>query len=62
MAHSKNFEKVKRFYSMGIWGKIRVANAVTHPTSSPWITPEEYEEITGQPYVVENEEEEAPEA
>ena len=37
-------------------------NAVTHPTSSPWITPEEYEEITGQPYVVENEEEEAPEA
>lgn len=30
----------------------RVYNAVTHPTSNPWITPEEYEEITGEPYVV----------
>lgn len=49
-AHSKNFEKVKRFYSMGIWGKIRVANAVTHPASKPWITAAEYEEITGEPY------------
>ena len=49
-AHSKNFEKVKRFYSMGIWGKIRVANAVTHPASKPWITAAEYKEITGEGY------------
>lgn len=49
-AHSKNFEKVKRFYSMAIWGKIRVANAVTHPASKPWITAAEYEEITGETY------------
>jgi len=56
MAHSKNFEKVKRFYSMGIWGKIRVANAVTHPASKPWITAAEYEEITGEPYTAPAEE------
>lgn len=56
MAHSKNYEKVKRFYSMGIWGKIRVANAVTHPASKPWITAAEYEEITGEPYTAPPEE------
>ena len=60
--HSKNFAKVKKYYNAGVWNEACVYNAVTHPTSNPWITPEEYEEITGQPYVVENEEEEAPEA
>lgn len=59
--HSKHFAKVKKYYNAGVWNEARVYNAVTHPTSNPWITPEEYEEITGQPYVVENEEEEAPE-
>lgn len=48
--HSKNFAKVKNFYDLGLWGEVRVRNAVTHPASNPWITAEEYEEITGQPY------------
>lgn len=43
--HSKNFEKVKAYYDNGIWDKHRVHNAVGR-----WITPEEYEEITGEPY------------
>ncbi len=51
--HSKNFEKVKKYYNSGLWSEERVRNAVTHPTSNPWITAEEYEEITGQPYVAE---------
>lgn len=54
--HSKNFEKVKRYYNAGVWNEARVRNAVTNPASNPWITPEEYTEITGLPY-----EEEAPE-
>lgn len=45
--HSKHFAKVKKYYNAGVWNEARVYNAVTHPTSSPWITPEEYEEITG---------------
>lgn len=60
--HSKNFAKVKKYYNAGVWNEARVRNAVTHPTSNPWITPEEYEEITGQPYEENTEEEEAPEA
>lgn len=48
--HSKNFAKVKTFYRAGLWSEIRVRNAVTHPTGKPWITREEYQEITGQPY------------
>lgn len=28
-----------------------VANAVTHPPASPWITAAEYQEITGDEYV-----------
>lgn len=46
MEHSKNFEKVKTYYENGIWSIERVRNAVGR-----WITAEEYEEITGQPYV-----------
>lgn len=48
--HSKNFEKVKNYYDQGLWSKARVRNAVTNPKSNPWITAEEYEEITGEPY------------
>lgn len=45
MEHSKNFEKVKKFYKMGIWSEKMVWNAV-----GKWITPEEYMEITGEDY------------
>ena len=38
MEHSKNFEKVKKFF------------AVSNPTSGPWITEAEYQEITGEAY------------
>ena len=48
--HSKNFEKVKNYYDQGLWSKARVRNAVTNPKSNPWITAEEYEEITGEAY------------
>ena len=47
--HSKNFEKVKNYYDdgHGLWSKARV-KAVVGKTYG--ITPEEYEEITGEPY------------
>lgn len=45
MNHSKNFEKVKTYYKRGLWSIERVHNAV-----GKWITAEEYEEITGEPY------------
>lgn len=45
MEHSKNFEKVKKFYKMGIWSEKMVWNAV-----GKWITSEEYKEITGEDY------------
>lgn len=44
--HSKNFEKVKAYYDTGRWDEYRVSEAV----KKGWITAEEYEEITGQPY------------
>ena len=40
------YEKVKYYYENGLWGIDRVRNAVV----KGWITPEEFEEITGQPY------------
>lgn len=43
--HSKNFEKVKKYYDNGIWNEARVYNAV-----GKWITAEEYKEITGEDY------------
>lgn len=49
MEHSKNFEKVKNYYDKGLWNEYRVSEAV----KKGWITPEEYEEITGNPYEVE---------
>lgn len=45
MGHSKNFDKVKNYYKDGLWGKKWVWDAVGR-----WITAEEYEEITGEPY------------
>lgn len=44
--HSKNFDKVKKYYDEGRWNKYRVSEAV----KKGWITPAEYEEITGEPY------------
>lgn len=48
--HSKNFDKVKKFYDSKLWSKQRVYNAVNNPVSKPWITPEEYQEITSEVY------------
>ncbi len=42
--------KVKGYYDSGLWTKEMVANAVTHPPASPWITATEYQEITGDTY------------
>lgn len=43
--HSEKFELVKGYYP-NKWGKKAVKNAVIRG----WITAEEYEEITGEPY------------
>ena len=40
------FEKVKDFYERGLWNISRVRDAVV----KGWITAEEFETITGQPY------------
>ncbi len=42
---SKNYKKVKTYYDQGLWSKQKVWNVV-----GKWITPEEYEMITGEPY------------
>jgi len=47
--HSPKFERVKSYYDSGRWNKEMVHNAVTAPT--PWITDDEYEQITGEQYV-----------
>lgn len=47
--HSKKFEKIKLYYMMGLWPKSHVYNVVAKGV----ITPAEYEEITGDPYVAE---------
>lgn len=47
--HSKNFEKIKGYYDKGLWTKEMVYNVVGKKNG---ITPEEYEEITGEPYEV----------
>ena len=51
MAHSKNFNKVLKYYNTfyngeRMWNEEKVANAVV----KGWITPAEFEEITGSPY------------
>lgn len=48
--HSEHFEEVKYFYNKKVWNIKRVRNAVTNPKSNPWITEEEFEEITGETY------------
>ena len=44
--HSKNYEKIKKWYDQGLWTKQQVAQAVVKGQ----ITVAEYEEITGEPY------------
>lgn len=46
MEHSVKYEQVKEWYDFGQWGIERVRNAVV----KYWITPEEFEEITGEEY------------
>lgn len=46
ITHSKKYEKVKDYYNHGEWSIEQVKNAVI----KKWITAEEYEEITGEPY------------
>ena len=46
MGHSKNYEKVKRYYKSGNWTLDMARNAVI----KGWITPIEFEEITNHPY------------
>lgn len=43
---SPKFEKVKRYYDDDLWNKAMVKNAVR----KGWITAEEYQTITGEPY------------
>jgi len=40
------FDRVKMYYDKGLWSKERVYNVV-----GKIITAEEYEEITGEPYI-----------
>lgn len=46
MEHSKKYNLVKGYYDKGLWSKKRVHDAVI----KGWITPDEYFEITGEPY------------
>lgn len=46
MEHSKNYDKVNRFYKTKLWDEARVRNAVV----KGWITEEEFAEITGSTY------------
>jgi hypothetical protein len=46
MEHSKNYQKVKRYYDMKMWEETRVRNAV----KMGWITEAEFQEITGKEY------------
>lgn len=43
---SSKFEKVKGYFDKGLWNIERVKNAVV----KGWITAEEFQIITGQPY------------
>lgn len=42
MEHSKNFEKVRKYYKNHLWTIDKVRNAI-----GKWITKEEFTEITG---------------
>lgn len=48
MEHSKNYKKWKNYYDKGILAKWKLYNLVGLRLG---ITAEEYEEITGEPYV-----------
>lgn len=48
---SKKFDLVKKYYDKGLWKIGAVYNAVV----KGWITAEEYEVITGEPYEGETE-------
>lgn len=54
MSVSKNYAKFKKYYLKGLWSKKQLYNVVGKKLG---ITAEEYEEITGEPYIPENEEE-----
>lgn len=43
---SPKFNKVKNYYDRGLWNLTMVRNAVV----KGWITAEEFELITGEPY------------
>lgn len=43
---SNKFDKVKGYFERGLWNLERVRNAVV----KGWITAEEFQIITGQPY------------
>lgn len=49
---SKNFKKIKKYYDDELWSKQKVYNVVGKKTG---ITAEEYELITGEHYIPENE-------
>lgn len=51
--HSKKYNLVRTYYKGGFWNKRQVENAV----KKGWITEYEYEEITGESYPVQKEEE-----
>lgn len=51
--HSKKFNDVRSYYKYHMWKKRQVMNAV----KQGWITEYEYEEITGESYPVQKEEE-----
>ena len=40
------FDRVEFYYEQGLWSKQRVYNVV-----GKVVTPEEYEQITGEPYI-----------
>lgn len=44
--HSKNYEKVRRYYKSGNWTISMVRNAAV----KGWITEAEFKEITGEDY------------
>ena len=46
MEHSPKFDAVKRYYDEKLWTKKMVKNAV----KKGWITPAEYQEISGEVY------------
>lgn len=46
MEHSSNYNKVKRYFVLGVWNAGRVRDAV----EKVWLNIAEFEEITGTTY------------